>query len=74
VNELPSWVFDLIAEIEQWEDDGHDPGGDSTLEQVRAVCHNDWLELVPKDVRATARAIRAYENDKRRTKETEASV
>jgi hypothetical protein len=60
MNELPNWVYDLVAEIQDWEDSGHDPGGDLTLEQVRAVCHEKWLKFVPRDVCDTARAISNY--------------
>lgn len=58
--ETPRWALDLVIALQRWEDEGHQLTPDSKLAEVKAACHSDWLALVPKDVRACARAIVSY--------------
>lgn len=53
VENLPAWIWDVLADIDQYEDEhGHPEDG--------FRCLANTLERVPKDVRLAAQAIKSY--------------
>lgn len=60
--ELPNWVYDLVNEIDRWEDEGHMLPSFG-IEETKAMCHKKWWNLVPADVQQAARAIAAYKEN-----------
>jgi hypothetical protein len=60
MDDTPRWALHLVMALQQWEDEGHQLTRESNMAEVRAACHEDWLQLVPEEVRVAARAIRDY--------------
>jgi hypothetical protein len=72
---LPYWVYDLINKLKQYENDGHEVPECrirqnsgylpcESLTNIRMMCNEEALNLVPLKVREYAYSIAQYEREK----------